>query len=86
MAASGYEVFATYRNPSHRAALAELPNVHPIQLDLSDFPQIEPAVQQMDAALADNGLYTVINNAGLGYTAPFESRMSTECVRSSRSI
>jgi NAD(P)-dependent dehydrogenase (short-subunit alcohol dehydrogenase family) len=72
LAARGYEVFATYRNPSHRAALAELPNVHPIQLDLSDPQQIEPAVQQIEAALADNGLYAVINNAGIGYTAPFE--------------
>ncbi len=72
LAARGYEVFATYRNPSHRAALAALPNVHPIQLDLSDPQQIEPAVQQIEAALGDNGLYAVINNAGIGYTAPFE--------------
>src|SRR5271154_6537855 len=58
LAARGYEVFATYLNP--------------IQLDLSDPQQIEPAVQQIEAALADNGLYAVINNAGIGYTAPFE--------------
>jgi len=72
LAASGYEVFATYRNPSHRAALAKLPNVRPIELDLSEARQIEPAVQQIEAALAGNGLYAVINNAGIGYTAPFE--------------
>ncbi len=68
----GHDVFATYRDPSHRAALAELENVHPIQLDLSDVQQIGPALEQIAAAVADDGLYAVINNAGIGYTAPFE--------------
>jgi NAD(P)-dependent dehydrogenase (short-subunit alcohol dehydrogenase family) len=72
LSARGYDVFATYRDPSHRAALAELANVHPIQLDLSDPQQIVPAVQQIEATLAGDGLYAVINNAGIGYTAPFE--------------
>ncbi len=68
----GYGVFATYRDPRDRAALADLPNVRPIQLDLSDLRQIGPALHQIDAALAGDGLYAVINNAGIGYTAPFE--------------
>jgi NAD(P)-dependent dehydrogenase (short-subunit alcohol dehydrogenase family) len=72
LSARGYDVFATYRDPSYRAALAELPNVHPIQLDLSDPEQIVPTVQKIEAALAGSGLYAVINNAGIGYTAPFE--------------
>jgi NAD(P)-dependent dehydrogenase (short-subunit alcohol dehydrogenase family) len=72
LSARGYDVFATYRDSSHRAALAALPNVHPIQLDLSDPEQIAPAVRQIEAALAGDGLYAVINNAGIGYTAPFE--------------
>jgi NAD(P)-dependent dehydrogenase (short-subunit alcohol dehydrogenase family) len=72
LSSRGYGVFATYRDPRDRAALAELPNVHPIQLDLSDLPQIGPALQQIDAALGGDGLYAVVNNAGIGYTAPFE--------------
>jgi len=72
LSARGHDVFATYRHAKDRAALAELPNVHPIQLDLSDPEQIVPAIQQIEAALSDEGLYAVINNAGIGYTAPFE--------------
>jgi NAD(P)-dependent dehydrogenase (short-subunit alcohol dehydrogenase family) len=68
----GYRVFATYRNPADRAKLAALPNVHPIQLDLSDPNQIAPAILQVGSAVGDNGLYAVINNAGTSYTAPIE--------------
>ena len=68
----GYTVFATYRDPRDRAALADLPNVHPIQLDLNDLEQIGPAFQQIGATVGGDGLFAVINNAGIGYTAPFE--------------
>jgi NAD(P)-dependent dehydrogenase (short-subunit alcohol dehydrogenase family) len=72
LANRGYTVFATYRDPRDRAALADLPDVHPIQLDLNDLGQISPALQQIDAAVGGDGLFAVINNAGIGYTAPFE--------------
>jgi NAD(P)-dependent dehydrogenase (short-subunit alcohol dehydrogenase family) len=68
----GYRVFATYRNPADRAALAALPNVDPIQLDLSDPAQIAPAIREIGSAVGDDGLYAVINNAGTSYTAPIE--------------
>ena len=68
----GYEVFATYRDPSHRAALDQLPNVHPVQLDVSDPDQIRHAISGLDQRLGDDGLHAVINNAGITYTAPFE--------------
>lgn len=68
----GYDVFATYRNPRDRAALADLPNVHPVQLDVSDPEQIRHTLADIDPAVGDDGLYAVINNAGIGYTAPFE--------------
>jgi NAD(P)-dependent dehydrogenase (short-subunit alcohol dehydrogenase family) len=48
LSSRGYDVFATYRDPRDRAALAQLPNVHPIQLDVSDPEQIAQAVAGID--------------------------------------
>src|SRR5271170_3101208 len=72
LAASGYNVFATYRNPRDRQALAEQSGVHPVQMDLRDPAQIQQAIAEIEKALGDGGLYAVINNAGITYTAPFE--------------
>ncbi|HWB23342.1 MAG TPA: SDR family NAD(P)-dependent oxidoreductase [Gaiellaceae bacterium] len=68
----GYRVIATYRAPHARAALEMLPNVSPVQIDLSDPESISEAVAAIDDLVADNGLYALINNAGITYTAPFE--------------
>jgi NAD(P)-dependent dehydrogenase (short-subunit alcohol dehydrogenase family) len=68
----GYDVFATYRDPRDRGALATLAGVHPIQMDVSDAAQIRHAVSEVEDALGNDGLYAVINNAGIAYTAPFE--------------
>jgi NAD(P)-dependent dehydrogenase (short-subunit alcohol dehydrogenase family) len=72
LAARGYDVFATYRDPTDRAALAELEGVHPIQMDVSEPDQIVRAVSEIADEVGDHGLYAVINNAGITYTAPFE--------------
>ena len=72
LSARGHDVFAGYRNPLDRAALAELPGVHPVQLDVSDPVQIQRAASEINDALGKDGLYAVINNAGISYTAPFE--------------
>jgi NAD(P)-dependent dehydrogenase (short-subunit alcohol dehydrogenase family) len=72
LSASGHDVFATYRDPRDRAALAELPGVHPVQLDVSDPLQIREVISKIDEVLGGNGLYAVINNAGVTYTSPFE--------------
>jgi NAD(P)-dependent dehydrogenase (short-subunit alcohol dehydrogenase family) len=72
LSARGHDVFATYRDPRDRDALAELPGVHPVQVDVSDPVQILQAVSGIDDALGATGLYAVINNAGISYTAPFE--------------
>jgi NAD(P)-dependent dehydrogenase (short-subunit alcohol dehydrogenase family) len=72
LSAHGYDVFATYRDPRDRAALAELQGVHPIQLDVSDPSQIRQAAAAIDGDAGTGGLYAVINNAGITYTAPFE--------------
>ena len=72
LSARGYDVFATYRDPRDRAALAELPGVHPVQLDVSDPIRIREAISEIDGVLGDTGLYAVINNAGIAYSSPFE--------------
>ncbi|MGC1238334.1 MAG: SDR family NAD(P)-dependent oxidoreductase [Acidimicrobiales bacterium] len=72
LSAGGYDVFATYRDPRDRAALAELPGVHPVQLDVSDPVQIRQAISEIDDILGSAGLFAVINNAGITYTSPFE--------------
>ncbi len=71
-AANGYEVFATYRSPEHRARLAAIAHVHPIQLDVTDREQLAEAVEAVTEATGDDGLYALINNAGITYSAPFE--------------
>jgi NAD(P)-dependent dehydrogenase (short-subunit alcohol dehydrogenase family) len=68
----GHDVFASYRRPDDRAALAELPGVHPVQIDVGDPDQIRSAISGIDDVVGDEGLYAVINNAGIAYTAPFE--------------
>jgi NAD(P)-dependent dehydrogenase (short-subunit alcohol dehydrogenase family) len=72
LAERGHDVFATYRDPRDRAALAAVARVHPVQMDVSDPAQIRNAISEIEDTLADEGLYAVINNAGIGYTAPFE--------------
>jgi NAD(P)-dependent dehydrogenase (short-subunit alcohol dehydrogenase family) len=72
LSARGYDVFATYRDPRDRGALAELPNVHPVHLDVSDPDQIREAITEIDREVGDSGLYAVINNAGMTYSSPFE--------------
>jgi NAD(P)-dependent dehydrogenase (short-subunit alcohol dehydrogenase family) len=72
LSARGYDVFATYRDPRDRAALDELPGVHPVQLDVSDPIRIREAISEIDDVLGETGLFAVINNAGITYTAPFE--------------
>jgi NAD(P)-dependent dehydrogenase (short-subunit alcohol dehydrogenase family) len=72
LSSRGHDVFATYRDPRDRAGLAGLPGVHPVQLDVRDPVQIRQAVSGIDDAAGTDGLYAVINNAGITYTAPFE--------------
>jgi NAD(P)-dependent dehydrogenase (short-subunit alcohol dehydrogenase family) len=54
LAERGHDVFATYRDPCDRAALARLAGVHPVQLDVSDPAQIRSAVFEIEDALGDD--------------------------------
>lgn len=71
-ASRGYLVFATYRSESDRPELAAIDNVHPIQLDVTDSADIDRAYAVIAATVGDDGLYAVLNNAGINYSAPFE--------------
>ena len=68
----GFTVLATYRTPGDGEALAGIPNVRPIRMDLTSADDITRAVTEVKALVGDAGLYAIVNNAGLGYAAPFE--------------
>jgi len=71
-ARNGYQVFATYRSSKDEEKLNKLNNVHPIKMDVTNADDIQRAFQQISRIVGDNGLYAIINNAGIMYTAPFE--------------
>jgi NAD(P)-dependent dehydrogenase (short-subunit alcohol dehydrogenase family) len=67
-----YQVFATYRNEKDRDKLGAIKNVNPIKMDVTNADDIQGAFQQISGILGKDGLYAIINNAGITYTAPFE--------------
>jgi len=71
-AQNNYQVFATYRSGKDEEKLNKLKNVHPIKMDVTNADDIQRAFQQISHIVGDNGLYAIINNAGIMYTAPFE--------------
>lgn len=71
-AQNGYQVFATYRNDKDKGKLSTLKNVQPIRMDVTNHDAIQQAFLQISEIVGDNGLYAIINNAGIMYTAPFE--------------
>jgi NAD(P)-dependent dehydrogenase (short-subunit alcohol dehydrogenase family) len=71
-AQNGYQVFATYRNEKDKGKLAELRNVYPIKMDVTNGADILKAYQYVSNIVGNDGLYAIINNAGIMYTAPFE--------------
>ncbi len=71
-AAAGYQVFATHRSDSQRPALASIPGVHPVRMDVTDPDDRDQAYEQVRAAVGADGLYALLNIAGLTHSAPFE--------------
>ena len=71
-AKSGYLVFATYRKAEDGEALARIENVHPIRMDVTRTEDVVRAAAEVEARVGTEGLYAVLNNAGVGYAAPFE--------------
>jgi NAD(P)-dependent dehydrogenase (short-subunit alcohol dehydrogenase family) len=70
--AEGWRVFATMRNPADGAALANLPGLTLLALDVSSDESVRAAVAAAEAA-AGGGLDLVVNNAGFGAFGPFET-------------
>lgn len=71
-AQNNYQVFATYRNSKDEEKLKEIKNVHPIKMEVTDGDDIQQAFQKISNIVGNDGLYAIINNAGIMYTAPFE--------------
>jgi NAD(P)-dependent dehydrogenase (short-subunit alcohol dehydrogenase family) len=71
-AQNGYQVFATYRKDNDGDKLSKLKNVHSVKMDVTNADDIRQAFQQVSSVVANDGLYAIINNAGIAYTAPFE--------------
>src|SRR6218665_130022 len=69
---NGYQVFATYRNSRDGDKLRSLKNVHPVEMDVTNTDEIKSAFQEVSDIVGKDGLYAIINNAGITYTAPFE--------------
>src|SRR6266513_4254668 len=73
LSARGDEVWGTSRDPSR---VPQLPQVHPVRLDLSDSNSIN---QQFKSALSEAGHFdVVINNAGSGHFGPAEHLSDAE--------
>ncbi len=69
----GDEVWGTSRDPTR---IPQMPNLHPVQLDLSDRDSIDTAFR---AAIAQAGHFDVlINNAGSGHFGPAENLSTKE--------
>jgi NAD(P)-dependent dehydrogenase (short-subunit alcohol dehydrogenase family) len=68
LAANGFFVYAGARKEEDLAALAQIANVQPIQLDVTKWEQIDAAVAVVRAG--GRGLYGLINNAGVAVLGP----------------
>jgi short-subunit dehydrogenase len=64
LAEKGYRVFATARKQDDLLELNKINNVIPVQLDVTDPIQVAEAVQLVENT--GNGLFGLVNNAGIG--------------------
>ncbi len=65
-------MFATYRSDSALEELKAIPNVYPIKMDVTDPADLERAYEIVANKVGEDGLYALLNNAGIAYSAPFE--------------
>jgi 1-acylglycerone phosphate reductase len=66
-----YLVFATARNTTKLpSSLLSLPNVVSLELDVTSPTSIAAAVVAVKEKLGDKGLDVLVNNSGMGITAP----------------
>jgi NAD(P)-dependent dehydrogenase (short-subunit alcohol dehydrogenase family) len=68
LSSNGFFVYAGARGAQEMADLAKLPNVQPIQLDVTKQAEVDAAVETV--VRAGRGLYGVVNNAGVLVLGP----------------
>jgi len=75
LARSGYHVFAGVRRQADGAALQAQAagQLTPVLLDVTDQTSITAAVQQITAAVGEQGIAGLVNNAGIAMTWPMEA-------------
>jgi NAD(P)-dependent dehydrogenase (short-subunit alcohol dehydrogenase family) len=73
LAERGFRVLAGVRSPQDAAALADakLPNLEPVLLDVTSDENVSQVVADITASCPE-GLYAVVNNAGVGLPAALE--------------
>jgi len=73
LARDGFRVFAGVRKLTDAEALrSESPGITPLILDVTDAEQLAAAVAEVEAAVGDEGLQGLVNNAGVSGGAPTE--------------
>ncbi len=70
----GFRVFAGVRNDGDGEKLtkASSDRIHPIKIDVTEPEQIASAAEQVRSALGGEGLYGLVNNAGIVISGPLE--------------
>ncbi|MFI1799466.1 SDR family oxidoreductase [Streptomyces sp. NPDC020379] len=82
LAEAGFHVFAGVRRPGDGDDLAAAASgrLTPVRVDVTDDASIAAAVKEIEAAVGDDGLWAVVNNAGVCVAAPLEC-VTTEELR-----
>jgi NAD(P)-dependent dehydrogenase (short-subunit alcohol dehydrogenase family) len=70
LAEAGYRVFAGVHQEA--GALARIPGVQPVAIDVTDPSSVEDAAKVVDEVTGGDGLRAVINNAGVIVQGPLE--------------
>lgn len=84
---AGFRVFAGIRTEADGEALRAKASdrLVPVRIDVTDEASIAEAVRLVDAAVGAQGLYGLVNNAGIAVAGPLEFSRPPNCGDSSRS-
>ncbi len=75
LARNGFRVFAGYRKEADAASLAAeaTGELDPLPIDVTDAAQIADAARRVDEAVGGEGLWGLVNNAGIPVPGPVEA-------------